>query len=309
MSAAFDLSDMPIMKTVSSEFSDNKPEDGPFMGSDFIIPEGFTGVIQGLPNDTYHASDALSKSGIDSFKASPTKYWFSRNSVRKNRRVFDVGNMFHEIVQFGDGYVKKHYKQEPNIDLRSNANKEQMKEFHDSLGHDECAIKSSDWDMVRAMRDSVFKNSLARDLLEDKDTTFEDSFFWYDEETGVYCRCRADIYNGPAKLIVDLKSLDAKLSWERSVMDRGYQVQDVMYRDGVSKSVGNDCEFLFLATNKTEDSPVTEFKTMSEWHVDNGNKQYREVLQSFADCQENNSWFLPTETRVPQWALNINNRG
>lgn len=272
--------------------------------SPVVEPKEITGFIAGMSNHDYHSKDALSTSGIKIYKESPTQYWYYRNTPQQKKRVFDVGNMFHEINQFGMDYVKEWYVQQPDFDLRSPQERLERDRWEESLTDNHCIITYDDWNLVLNMRESVFKNKTAKELIEHPATTFEDSFFWHDEETGVWCRCRTDIWNPEYEIATDLKSMDANLTWGRSVLDRHYHVQDALYTEGIRNVLGVDLRsggksnFWFLVSPKKLNS-YTEFKTISQDLYDKGREIYRETLRSFASCQAEDSWFAPTETIVP----------
>lgn len=263
--------------------------------------EEFEGFIAGMSNDDYHSLDALSKSGLYVYKDSPTQYWYYRNTPQKSKRVFNVGNLHHEWNQFGKDYVDAHYLPAPEFNLNTVLGREDRKKWEESLTDDQCVIEPSDWEIAKSMHESVYRNPEAVKLLEHPATTFEDSFFWHDPVTGVWCRCRTDILNLELGVAVDIKSMDAKLSWEGSVIDRGYEVQEVMYQDGIKQVTGiDDITFLFLVTPKKE-TPYTEFKRLQDWHLSRGHGIYRDGLADFARCQKDNAWFLPTDTELPRW--------
>lgn len=263
------------------------------------------GVFPDMPNDIYHASPALSRGGISLINSSPTKFWYAQNGGGIEGRALDVGSLFHDLVMFGEEFVSKYYLKEPEVNRRKQADREELAAFHRLVGKDQVIIRDDDWDLVRYMRDSVFKNELAQELLEHESTAFEHSHFWEKDVNGysVHCRVRPDIKNKEFGLIADLKTIATNVSWSSSVVDHHYDLQTVMYSDGVQETEDWEVKnFWFIVTEKTIKNPVTKIVQLDDWYSERGRAEYQKGLNKFATLSQSNEWFSVETTEKPRWA-------
>ena len=270
-----------------------------------------SGVYSDMSNETYHAQkDWLSRGGILVLNQSPTRFRYSQMATGgKSTVAMNVGSLFHDLVMFGEDFVSKHYLKEPKVNKRTNNGKEELSQFYAMVAENQVVIPDDDWDLVRYMRDSVARNDLARELLEHSATCFEHSHFYtkqVETDAGIQTvkmRVRPDIKNREFSAIVDLKSIAMNLRWDDAVMNHGYDLQSVMYPDGVSESEGWMPEnFWFFVTEKTTENPVTEVFSLDEWHKERGWEQYRKGMKRFAELNQSGDWFMPSVTKRPKWA-------
>ena len=276
------------------------------------LSEVVSGVYSDMPNETYHSQkDWLSRGGISVLNHSPTRFRYMQTSKQVSKRPLDVGSLFHDLAMFGESFVSKHYLKMPKVNKRTTAGKEELEAYRNNAASHQVLIEDEDWDLVRYMRDSVMQNDLARELLEHNATCFEHSHFYtkqVETESGIQTvkmRVRPDIKNREFSAIVDLKSIAPNLAWDDAVMSHGYDLQSVMYPDGVHESEGwMPDNFWFFVTEKTKENPVTEVFSLDDWHKERGLSQYHAGMKRFAELNKSGDWFLPSITRKPKWAKN-----
>ncbi len=122
----------------------------------------------------------------------------------------------------------------------------------------------------------------------------EKSIFWKDEETGLICKTRPDIWNDSINILCDLKtSISANPhDFPYALKAYDYHIQAAMQIDGVFHATGQLIEnFYFLVPPKKE--PYMPYiygidqKTI-EW----GRREYKSALKIIKTCTEINKWNL-----------------
>jgi exodeoxyribonuclease VIII len=188
-------------------------------------------------------------------------------------------------------------------DVRRNS--KEWKAFEESHPGKEL-LKPSESADVLGMRQSIERNALAARLFATA-TEREMTLVWTDNDTGLRCKARADLYgNG---LLIDLKTTsDARTDkFCRWAFDFGYPLQFAWYWRGLI-ACGLACESIaILAVENTAPWNVVVFEPSIDWFV-HGEKQLRSILPDFVACRQTNNWpgyvrddSIQTLT-LPSWA-------
>lgn len=151
-------------------------------------------------------------------------------------------------------------------------------------------LTEEQYTLCERLREACGRNPEARDLLA-RCTTFETPGVWRDDATGEWCKALPDA-RGPG-LIVDLKTTrDAgRRGFLRSVVQYRYHGQAAWYGDAVYAIDGGECDFAFLAIDKTgplEDAVMVW--RLSPDFVRVGREQNAALLAAYADCRRRNEW-------------------
>ena len=268
-----------------------------------VNPNIRPGIYQGIPNEAYHAGPGISKSGLWTIHSStPAHYKFPK--PREKKAHFDVGAAIHAAILEPELFEKEFVR--GPADRRGNAWKD-ANAICDAEG--KTLLTASDFDSALAVRDAVHADSWINSIVTGggDGRMVEASGYWIDEETGVLCRCRPDLYRRDLKIILDVKStIDASpKQFPRSVVNYGYHGQEAFYSDGW-RACGEEVDaFVFLAFEK--DSPyATAVYELPPSIVEEGRAIIRKTLPVYAECERNNSW--PgyedgvQELAFPRWA-------
>lgn len=255
--------------------------------SDIWPPEGEVALIEGMPEEEYHAHPALSASGMKQLLRSPLHYQQSR-AVRVERKVFDIGHAAHALVL---GVGQEIEQIDPTLlsddgGIRSNAAKADVERIRDA---GKIPLKPVDYIKVRAMADSILANPKARALLE-LDGYTEVSLFAIDPETGVPLRGRLDRLAGARCL--DVKTTpDVREHKLRSVIaEFGYDVQGEVYRLLVQLVLGIDPEPVELIFVEKEPPYEVRVVKLGEGYREGGFHRMRRAIEVFASCVEFDIW-------------------
>jgi len=238
--------------------------------------------VDEMPNEEYHATKAVSKSTLDMASRDPFAPMWARECPQdmEKLKTFDFGDAMHAICLEPDR-LKSEFVVMPDINARTNAGKEEIKEFKEA--HKNSKILSfDDHKKLNLMFESVMAYIPARKLIEAEGIA-ERSYFWNDDRTGVDCKCRPDKYIQSQSLLVDVKTAPDLKKFNYSVDDYRYYVQDAWYCDGIAKFDG-PVRMEFLVIQKTIEIgryPVMVVKLPPE-AIEYGRQQYRNDLMKYA---------------------------
>jgi hypothetical protein len=135
-------------------------------------------------------------------------------------------------------------------------------------------ILQKEYDKIMFMQDVLFSHSEVRDLLQ-KEGEREIANAWKDEDTGVFCKGKADYRNG--KTLIDLKTTGdgSFYGFSNSCKKYGYDRQSAFYMDGF----GCD-EFVFITQEKERPYNVSIFYAGDEF-IDRGRQEYKYLLDIY----------------------------
>jgi hypothetical protein len=174
-------------------------------------------------------------------------------------------------------------------------------------------LLADDHALVQEMAEAVRQHPLAAKLLEPGSGKAEQSLFWQDKETGVWCRCRADWLRhkveGRRLVVVDFKTARSAHpdKFAKSAMDYGYHQQASWYLDGV-RAVGldDDPAFVFVIVEKERPHLVSVVE-LDEPSLSVGMNLNRFARYIYADCLHTGKWpgYSPEVEMVglPAWYL------
>ncbi|WP_295035081.1 PD-(D/E)XK nuclease-like domain-containing protein [uncultured Microbacterium sp.] len=267
-----------------------------------------TGLVENLPEETYHRHAALSASGMKVLLRSPKHFDLSRRR-RVERAEFDIGHAIHAAV-LGVGMDVIEIPEDilgANGALSTKAAKDFVAE---ARSNGLIPLKAATITEVQSAADAVMSNEKARDLLERPGLT-EVSLFAKDPYTGVPLRGRLDRL---ADVLIDLKSTaDVRVEKiTRSVTDYGYDLSAAVYRSLVEAVTGDDPGPMHLIFVEKEPPYEVRVVTLShpDWH-EAGQRKMRAAIDMFAWCSERNVWPGDDEDggpiqelEPPAWYLN-----
>jgi hypothetical protein len=270
---------------------------------EFVITPG----VHQIPHDVYKATPALSFSGARKLLPpyAPAIYrWEQDNPVHTD--AFDLGLAAHAVV-LGDGA--------PIVVVdadgwRTNAAKQARQEAREAGA---IPLLADDHILVQEMAEAVRQHPLAAKLLEPGSGKAEQSLFWQDKETGVWCRCRADWLRhkveGRRLIVVDFKTARSAHpeKFAKSAMDYGYAMQASWYMDGV-RAVGLDDDPAFVFVIVEKDRPhLVSVVELDEPSLSVGMNLNRFARFIYRDCLQSNQWpgYSPEVEMVglPAWYL------
>ncbi len=248
------------------------------------------GIYQDIPNKVYHSLPAVSNSYLSRFNKCPAA---AKVAVEESANLI-LGSATHAFVLEGEEAFLKEFAVAPYCDKRTKAGKETFAEFQDA-NKGKAVITADEMQLIICMGNAVHAHPFASQLL--KQGISEQSVFWQDEETGLYCKCRPDrIPSGNKGVLVDLKTTTdaSEHAFTRSITVYGYHRQAAMYLDGVNAArrtndtgdIQDFDAFAFIAVEKTEPYRVEVFVLLPDF-IEAGREDYKRLLRQERTCRRN----------------------
>lgn len=264
------------------------------------------GVVDGLPDETYHRNKALSASGARRLlpPSTPAHYRHYIDNRQPPKRAFDLGHAVHKMV-LGAG---QDLVVIDAADYRTKAAQQQQQEAY-AAG--QVPLLTAEHEQAKAMTAAVRGNPLANALFHPDRGRPEQSLFWTDEQSGAPLRARLDWLpdvHGGQLVVPDLKTtVSASPAHLRKAMhEYGYYLQRAFYTAGLrALGIAEDVEFLFVFVEK--DAPhLTVVRGLDYDALQAGEEDMRYAVDLFADCTATGEWpGYDNEIRyisLPPWA-------
>ena len=260
------------------------------------------GVIDGMPDDIYHADPvvggSLSVSGAKLLLPPncPALFKWRRDNGQPNKAVFDFGHAAHkEVLGVGQPirYIQgKTAKGAPSDGWASKYAQEQQAEAY-AAG--EIPLLESQRGIIEGMVAALRAHPLASILLDPANGSPEQSLFWEDPESGVMLRGRLDFLPNPRNgrlLLVDYKTAASANPgrFAKSAADLNYHMQDCFYRDlAIGLGLDDAPSFLFIAQEKTPPYLVSVIEL--DWDAKAiGQQLNRQAIDIYQTCMESGEW-------------------
>lgn len=191
-----------------------------------------------------------------------------------------------------------------------------LKAMHAEDAAGKTILTPAQWRDVRGMRDAALENPRLCNLLTDPRGMAELSAYWRDEETGLLCRCRPDLWVGD--VVLDVKTTDdaREDAFRRSVEKWRYYVQAALYLDGLRQAAeqagglpdGLEVPRYFVFGAIEKRAPyLNAAYVLDATSMDIGRREYREDLDALASAVRTDEWpGYPSEVQpisLPEWRL------
>lgn len=239
-----------------------------------------------LSNEQYHASEGISKSGLDLIDRSPAH--FKAKSL-ESTRAMEIGSAIHCAILEPEIYRQQYAV----VDCESRASaiyKAACKERAASN-----VLTQAEGDRVSGMYDAVYGYKPARAIMELPGRN-ELSVYAKDPETGVLVKCRFDRLLD-CGVAADLKKTqDARPdAFRRAIDNYRYYVQAAFYMDVYKWATGEMLDaFKFIAIEEAAPHGCRAYP-IDELSIEFGRIAYRSALNTYADCLTSDKWPAYTE--------------
>lgn len=249
------------------------------------------GVIDGMPDETYHQHPALSNSGAKRLlpPSCPALFKHWRDNPQPHKKEFDFGKAAHRMV-LGEG---PDFVVVDHTDWRTNDAKQKRAEAY-AAGTTPLLVH--EYQQVREMAEALRRHPLAARLLQPGSGKAEQSLFALDGEHDVRLRGRLDWLpnrTGRRLLVADYKSsVSAEPGHiERAIQNYGYGRQAAWYLDllDVLGLAPDGAAFMFIVQEKAAPYLVTVAAVDDEvlyW----GRTQNRQAIATYRRCLDEDRW-------------------
>ena len=263
------------------------------------------GVIDGMPDQEYRATPALSVSGAKLLlpPSCPAKFKWERDNGRESKPAWDLGHAVHQMV-LGVGAEIRVIEAD---DWRTNAAKAQRTEAY---AEGAVPLLRKDYEPIAAMVAAVRADPMASRLLDPSSGRAEVSLFGVDEPTGVNLRGRVDWLPAPRDgrmILPDLKTAASAEpeSFAKSAANYGYHMQSPFYQDLVTAlGLADEVVFVFVVVETTPPHVVSVIQ-LDEEAERIGRQLNRQAIDIYARCTETDIWPAYSDdvalVQLPRW--------
>ena len=290
------------------------------MNAQMATTQPVTGVFYNEPAEVYYRKrlDECNATGMKHMLRSPAHFkHYIEGEDDKDTPAKTFGRMFHCASLEPDVFAKTYVVLPENAprDLRRfrDAKKPSVEtltsiEWWDKWEADnrgKVMVSRADYDKSQFMGDSVRAHPVAAGLLAGGHR--EVTMRWADEETGIACKLRADLYE-PGEFMMDLKScMDAsEEGFARAIAGYKYDMQGAHYLDGVRANSDRIKWFIFLACESTAPF-VCQPYVLNVDAEERGWKLRQKAIKRQAECLRTGQWpgysDSIKEISLPTWAF------
>lgn len=232
-------------------------------------------MIEGLPNEEYHAIDGLSSTQFDLMRKSMAAFKY-RKEFKKESVAFDEGNLIHDAILLPNLLAQYLECETKGLDtIKADKQRE--------LNPDKTIVGKGmiEWAQNIARKVDLIYGDYIRPAYK------EVSFFHYDESTDLMFKCRPDIYDKNRGYILDIKSSKATNHREflRVLEDYDYDLSAAWYFDTL-KLCGYPVDIVgwIVVPKEAPNCPFGFY--MTEELLEKGRSKYQDLVQKWMEYKE-----------------------
>lgn len=247
-----------------------------------------TGLIDGMSNAEYHASEGLSSTGAKALITCPAEYRHQQNNP-EHKDAYDFGTAVHELVLGrGDGIDV--------IEQSTWRTKTATEAREKSRAAGRVPILSADYEDAESIAQSVLRHPEIG-LMFSRGVA-EQSVFATDPESGITMRCRPDWLTEKidgTPVCIDLKTTaygthpHDLLGRYGAIAKFGYHQSAAWYLDTLALAGVEGAQFLLLFVSKRS-LHEPRVVLLDDPTLDEGRRLNRQALTTYAECTETGEW-------------------
>lgn len=240
-------------------------------------------MLKGMTNRQYHKAKAVSKSHLHNLRVVPAGALVEMEpSASAN-----LGTAGHTFI------LENHLYEDSVIEsINKTSTGKNFQELVEN-NPDKTVLTAGGMDKVEEMAGQLWLHPKAKELLGGGYVA-EPSFFWKDEDTGIWCKTRPDFVDFDRGIVGDLKFLSKgkadprKFTW--ACRDFGYDLQAAWNIYGIHKVMKQLLrEFWFIVVETDAPYRVACYQLDEEWLGD-ALYECKALLETERQCRENNLW-------------------
>jgi hypothetical protein len=263
--------------------------------------------------EEYHNGQGVSRSSLMEMAKSPLHYWHKcinpnreqRESpaVIEKRHALEFGNALHTYILEPPKYLENYHLM-PEANRTTKIGKEIYAKALNEANRDNKSLISVDaHETILEMTQSINNHPAAPDLI--RDAFYEKSLYWTDEETGILCKVRPDIWH--SNFICDLKTAQSasENDFKRSIYSYGYHIQAGMIHEALKNVTGvNMQSFLFVVVEKEAPYAVAVYQ-LDETALEQGIIEFKNLLRKLKSCINTDHWpsYPSTLISLPNYVI------
>lgn len=275
------------------------------------------GIYRGISLELYHSAElfggipAISSSGLRTiFSYSPLHYWNTSplNPEREepaDKVAWILGRALHHLVA-GESYFKDifvlrpaEYRDDATGELKKwNGNAHACKRWIKDTAKGRQILTPEMVEQLEGMALKLGQHALVRQGI--LHGAVEHSYFWRDDETGIWLKWRPDTSPLHSADYVDLKTTQ-DVRWiklQRAIEDYGYPQQGALGRVAVPRLLGRPMESFSLFFIESKKPHACRLVTLKDVDLELGERMNRAAMRTFWKCWKDKTWPGPAESDV-----------
>jgi len=253
-----------------------------------------------MSNKDYHNYPAYSSSDIKKVASSTLAHW--KNEVRKESAAFDLGSSVHSLIL------------EPELnsvvegpETRRGKDWTAMKEAADFAG--KILLPKKEYQLAEQMAQAAMFTPHVAELVNDKKTIKEASYFVKDPVLGLDLKCRPDGLLPHKNLMFDIKTCqDASPNgFAKAVRDYSYCVQASFYKFCMELQGFTIDRFLFICIEKSSQPYIVQVHELSNEYLNHSKKRMMDTLKIIKEADMtgdySTGWPEVNTIALPSWMV------
>ncbi len=270
------------------------------------------GIFNDIPSSVYHHPECpgASNSFLKEFGKSPAHgLLYLTNKERKSTPAQILGIATHMAVYEPEAF-KGYYTAIPEGCTKSSTVGKNWYAEMEARGVKNF-MKAEDFKTVELIEQALRQHSHAAPLLFQNQGQVEHCVFWYDKDTGIFCKARPDQIR-PDHIGVDLKTTvsadeEGYFDFPMTAYNNGYHIQGAYYMDGIAAATGVYLErFCLVAVEKKPPFGIRIY-VLGKDEIELGRQTYKRNLRRLLKTTQTNDWSCyppePTELKFPAWTF------
>ena len=254
-----------------------------------IVERGFFIDESRLINSIqYHDLPGVSSSGFRNYLSDTKLYEYHLKNwkEKKYKTHFQIGQAIHAALTGTGNVISESERQKKNKFLHS-FELEAVRLAKENI----YLLKDKDFEFVESWINTCNSSNLIKGIFKNKKSLYEVPFFCLCKETGLLLKFTPDILDTDNRVIVDIKTSQDFMSWERTVDRYSYDIQNAFYL-WVAECIwgeGAIKDFLFLYLSKVPPFRVSP-KAISKARIEDSKFRVIEGLYKLKNSMKNDSW-------------------
>lgn len=188
-------------------------------------------VLRNVPFERYLKWEAVSASLLKEFAKSPKRYKAMLDGrFRLDSDALKRGRALHSRMEGIETFFQA-YVVAPKINRRTKEGKEEFAAFEEG-NQGRVVLTVAEMEVIEAMYDSIMMEPRIRPWVESLTAEREISFRWKDHQSGLDCKCRADLEDDGVTLDYKTTQDASPDAFRNAVRYFGYDLAAIHYRGG-----------------------------------------------------------------------------
>lgn len=241
--------------------------------------------LAGLPSHLYHACQAFSSHYMQALFRCPAWAKWCLEHPPEDKPAYRVGRAIHSAVL---GVDWDQYVRLPDLNLRSNAGREEREWYQQTYGAEFC-LPPDEYDLAQAISSRLWNHPEAKKCLSACEYQ-ELSLFW--EEAGVLSKARLDCVSLEAGVAFDLKSTTdaSEKAFLAECRERHYDWQACHYLEGCKACNLPISRWMWIAVEKSPPHLVGIYALGTKTLEEQSRPARQAALELLRSCLASGVW-------------------